>query len=299
MPSPEPVRLWRVWIEAARPRTLPAAIIPVMAGTALAWAHRQADFLSADICLTFALLVQIGTNFANDYYDFVKGADTPQRLGPRRAVAAGLISPAKMRAAMLLVFGTAFLIGLLLVRQRGWELLPIGVASILCGLAYTGGPWPLGYNGLGDVFVFIFFGLVAVGTTFYVQTGWVARETMTVGAAIGLLAANILVANNYRDADTDARAGKRTLVVRFGRRFAIWQYALSALVALLASPALMFAGYRWPVLLPLGLTPWAVKLTRALAASQTPKEQIALLGATAKFLAAFGLLLSAGIVLGS
>ncbi|MBI3885332.1 MAG: 1,4-dihydroxy-2-naphthoate polyprenyltransferase [Opitutae bacterium] len=299
MAAPAPTRPGKVWTEAARPRTLPAAVIPVLAGTALAWAHRQADFGAAGICLAFAVLVQIGTNFANDYFDFVKGADPPQRVGPRRAVAAGLIAPAAMRGAALLVFAAAFLVGLLLVRQRGWELLPVGVASIVCGLAYTGGPWPLGYNGLGDVFVFLFFGLVAVGATFYVQTGWVAREAGTVGAAIGLLAANILVVNNYRDADTDARAGKRTLVVRFGRRFAIWQYALSALVALLATPALLLSGYRWPVLLPLVLTPWAFKLTHALAASQQPQEQIALLGATAKFLAAYGLLLSAGIVLGS
>ena len=289
---------WRLWMEAARPRTLPAAVIPVLAGTALAGALGHAAYGSASICLGVSLLVQIGTNYANDYYDFVQGADTAQRVGPRRAVAAGLISPARMRSAMLLVFGAAFLVGLLLVRVRGWELLPIGVASILCGVAYTGGPWPLGYNGLGDVFVFLFFGLVAVSTTFYVQAGYVAPEAISVGAAIGLLAANILVANNYRDADTDARAGKRTLVVRFGKRFAVWQYALSALVALHVSPALMLIGWHWPVLLPLLLAPWAVRLTHGLAKSQTPQEQIALLGATAKFLAAFGVLLSAGLVLG-
>ncbi len=289
---------WRRWVEAARPRTLPAAVIPVLAGTALAAAHGHAAFAAATICLIFALLVQIGTNYANDYYDFVQGADTAARVGPRRAVAAGLISPARMRSAMLLVFGAAFLVGLLLVRVRGWELLPIGVASILCGVAYTGGPWPLGYNGLGDVFVFLFFGLVAVATTFYVQAGYVAPSALSVGAAIGLLAANILVANNYRDAETDAKAGKKTLVVRFGRKFAVWQYALSALVALLVSPALMLSGWHWPVLLPLLLAPWAVRLTHGLARSQTPPEQIALLGATAKFLAAFGVLLSAGILLG-
>ena len=289
---------WRLWVEAARPRTLPAAVIPVLAGTALAVAHGHAVFAAAIICLIFALLVQIGTNYANDYYDFVQGADTAQRVGPRRAVAAGLISPARMRSAMWLVFGAAFLVGLLLVRVRGWELLPIGVASILCGVAYTGGPWPLGYNGLGDVFVFLFFGLVAVATTFYVQAGYVAPSAVSVGAAIGLLAANILVANNYRDAETDAKAGKKTLVVRFGRKFAVWQYALSALVALLVSPALMLIGWHWPVLLPLLLAPWAVRLTHGLAKSQTPPDQIALLGATAKFLAAFGVLLSAGIVLG-
>lgn len=280
-------------------RTLPAAVIPVMTGTALAAAHGHANYAKAGICLGFALLVQIGTNYANDYYDFIKGADTATRVGPRRAVAAGLVAPETMRRAMGLVLAAAFLVGLLLVREGGWLLLPIGLVSILCGLAYTGGPWPLGYNGLGDLFVFIFFGLVAVDATFYVQTGFVTSEVTSCAAAIGLLAANILVANNYRDAETDAAAGKKTLVVRFGRRFALWQYALSATVALLCPPALLLHGYRWPVLLPLLLSPWAVGLTRRLAASREPAEQIALLGATAKFLAAFGVLLCAGVVWGA
>ena len=289
---------WRRWVEAARPRTLPAAVIPVLVGTALAAAHQAAQPAKAVICLLFGLLVQIGTNYANDYYDFVKGADTPQRVGPRRAVAAGLISPAAMRRAMGLVFGAAFFLGLLLVREGGWFLLPIGIVSILCGLAYTGGPFPLGYHGLGDVFVFLFFGLVAVDTTFYVQAGQVLPDATSCAAAIGLLAANILVANNYRDAETDAAAGKRTLVVRFGRKFAVWQYALSATAALLCPPALWLQGYRWPVLLPVLLAPWAIVLTRRLAQSREPAEQIRLLGATAQFLAAFGVLLSAGVVLG-
>jgi 1,4-dihydroxy-2-naphthoate octaprenyltransferase len=289
---------WRHWAEAARPKTLPAAVIPVLVGTALATAHRTADYGKAAICLLFALLVQIGTNFANDYFDFVKGADTPARVGPRRAVAAGLIAPRTMLGATWLVLGIAFLVGLLLVREGGWGLLPIGIVSILCAIAYTGGPFPLGYNGLGDVFVFVFFGLVAVGTTFYVQAGGLAPDATSCAAAIGLLAANILVANNYRDAETDARAGKKTLVVRFGRKFAVWQYALSHIVALLCPAALIIYGYHWPVLLPLLLTPWAVGLTRRLALSREPAEQIALLGSTAKYLAAFGGLLSAGLVLG-
>ena len=289
---------WRTWTEAARPRTLPAAVIPVMVGTALALAHGSASFPKAAICLLFALLVQIGTNFANDYFDFVQGADTPARVGPRRAVAAGLIAPRTMLAATWLVLGTAFVVGLLLVREGGWILLPIGIVSIACAIAYTGGPFPLGYNGLGDLFVFIFFGLVAVDTTFYVQTGQVTADVTSCAAAVGLLASNILVANNYRDAETDARAGKKTLVVRFGREFAIWQYALSATVALLCPPALLLTGYRWPVLLPVLLTPWAVWLTLRLAASREPAEQITLLGETAKFLAAFGVLLSAGVVWG-
>jgi 1,4-dihydroxy-2-naphthoate octaprenyltransferase len=290
---------WRHWAEAARPKTLPAAVIPVLVGTALAAAHRTADLGKAGICLLFALLLQIGTNFANDYFDFVQGADTPARVGPRRAVAAGLIAPRTMLAATWLVLGIAFLVGLLLVREGGWVLLPIGIVSIVCAIAYTGGPFPLGYHGLGDVFVFIFFGLVAVDTTFYVQAGGLAPDVTSCAAAIGLLAANILVANNYRDVETDARAGKRTLVVRFGRKFAVWQYALSHLVAVLCPPALLaFTHYRWPVLLPLVLVPWAFQLTHRLAASCEPAEQIALLGSTAKYLAVFGVLLSAGVWFG-
>ncbi|HKB57038.1 MAG TPA: 1,4-dihydroxy-2-naphthoate polyprenyltransferase [Lacunisphaera sp.] len=289
---------WRIWTEAARPRTLPAAVIPVMVGTALAVAHAGASYPKAAICLLFALLVQVGTNFANDYFDFVQGADTPARVGPRRAVAAGLIAPRTMLAATWLVLGAAFVVGLLLVREGGWILLPIGIASITCAIAYTGGPFPLGYHGLGDLFVFIFFGLVAVDTTFYVQTGQVTADVTSCAAAVGLLASNILVANNYRDAETDARAGKRTLVVRFGKKFAVWQYALANLVALLCPPALLLTGYRWPVLLPLVLAPWAAGLTRRLAVSREPAGQIALLGDTAKFLAAFGVLLSVGVVWG-
>lgn len=289
----------RHWLEASRPKTLPAAIIPVMVGTALAFAHGGADLGKAVICLLFSLLVQIGTNFANDYFDFVQGADTAARVGPRRAVAAGLIAPGAMLTATWLVLGMAFAVGLLLVREGGWVLLPVGVVSILCAIAYTGGPFPLGYNGLGDVFVFIFFGLVAVGATFYVQAGAVTPDVVSCAAAVGLLAANILVANNYRDVETDAQAGKKTLVVRFGRRFAVWQYALSNLVALLCPPALLLAGgYRWPVLLPLVLAPLALMLTRRLASSREAAEQIALLGRTALFLAMFGVLLSVGVVWG-
>ncbi|MDI1335720.1 MAG: 1,4-dihydroxy-2-naphthoate polyprenyltransferase [Lacunisphaera sp.] len=289
---------WRHWVEAARLRTLAAAVIPVMVGTALAAAHRGARYADAAICLAFALLVQIGTNFANDYYDFVKGADTAARVGPRRAVAAGLIAAPAMRRAMALVLAAAFLVGLLLLRSGGWILLPVGIVSILCGLAYTGGPWPLGYNGLGDLFVFIFFGLVAVDTTFYVQVGYVTSDVTSCAAAIGLLASNILVPNNYRDAETDAAAGKKTLVVRFGKKFAVWQYGLSATVALLCPLALRLYGYGWAVLLPLVLAPGGFALTRRLAASREPAEQIALLGDTAKFLAAFGVLLSAGVWFG-
>jgi len=289
----------KVWLEAARPKTLPAAVVPVMVGTALAATHHSPDYPRAAICLAFALLVQIGTNFANDYFDFVQGADTAARVGPRRAVAAGLVTPRQMLVATWLILGVAFAVGLLLVHEVGWALLPIGIISIICAIAYTGGPFPLGYNGLGDLFVFVFFGLVAVCATFYVQVGSVTSDAIACATAIGVLAANILVANNYRDIETDAVAGKKTLVVRFGRKFALWQYGLSNLGALLAPLLLMVCfHYRWPVLLPLLLAPLALSLTRCLAGSQSSSERIALLGATARLLAAYGVLLSLGLVLG-
>ena len=161
----------RVWFSAIRVRTLPAAVAPVLVGSALAARDHAFQPMVAGLCLGFALLIQIGTNFANDYFDFRKGADGPTRLGPRRVVAAGRVAPAVMRRAMLGVFAAAFLLGLGLLPWGGPPLLAIGVASVVCGLAYTGGPWPLGYHGLGDLFVFLFFGLVAVVTTHAVQAG--------------------------------------------------------------------------------------------------------------------------------
>ena len=173
-----------VWINAARPRTLPAAIAPVLLASALAWRDGLLKPAAALGCLVFAVLIQIGTNFANDYYDFMRGADTAERVGPQRAVASGLIAPATMKHAMIGVFTAAFLAGLMLLGYGGWPLLVIGVASIVCGIVYTGGPYPLGYNGLGDLFVFIFFGLVAVGATYFVQTGLVTGEALVIGVGV-------------------------------------------------------------------------------------------------------------------
>lgn len=286
----------QIWLEAARPRTLPAAVAPVLVGSALAWHDGQFSAAAAALCLAFALLVQIGTNFANDYYDFVRGADTAARVGPRRAVAAGLVAPATMKRAMSATFAAAFLAGLGLLAWGGPWLLVIGVASIVAGLAYTGGPWPLAYLGLGDVFVFVFFGLVAVGGTYFVQTARVTLDAVLAGVPIGLLAANILVVNNYRDAETDAAAGKRTLVVRFGRAAARAQFAASGAVALAVPLVFLARGHRAGVLLPLVLAPVAWMHARRLHAAGTPAELIALLGATGKLLAAYALLLAAGFV---
>ncbi|MBC7367494.1 MAG: 1,4-dihydroxy-2-naphthoate polyprenyltransferase [Undibacterium sp.] len=287
--------VWETWIGATRPRTLPAAVAPVLVGTALAAHDGRLDLGAAGLCLLFALLIQIGTNFANDYYDFVQGADTAARVGPRRAVAAGLVRPEVMRRAMIGVFAVAFAAGLGLIAWGGPWLIVIGVASIVCGVAYTGGPWPLGYNGLGDGFVFLFFGLVAVGATYFVQAGRLTADALLAAVPVGLLAANILVVNNYRDVETDAMAGKRTLVVRFGRGAARAQFGASLVVAL-AMPGVFWArGFSAWCLLPLLLVPIAWRHGRRLRASKTPDELIALLGDTGKLLAGYAVLLSVGL----
>ena len=224
--SAEAVPLRRVWLAAARPRTLPAAVAPVLVGSALAFHDGRFRPGTATLCLAFAVLVQIGANFANDYYDFVQGADTCRAArGPKRAVASGWVKPAAMRAAMLAVFAAAILAGAGLILRGGPWMAAVGFASVLSAIAYTGGPFPLGYHGLGDLFVFVFFGLVAVTVTYFVQAGRVSREAVLAAVPVGLLTANILVVNNYRDMETDAAAGKRTLVVKFGRGFARGQYA--------------------------------------------------------------------------
>jgi 1,4-dihydroxy-2-naphthoate octaprenyltransferase len=290
-----------IWISATRPRTLPAAIAPVLVGSALAWREGRFNEPAALACLGFALLVQIGANFANDYYDFIKGADTAERVGPRRAVASGLVAPAVMRVAMWLVFALAFAVGLTLLRYGGWPLLVVGVVSIASGLAYTGGPFPLGYHGLGDVFVFIFFGLVAVGVTFFVQAGRMSAEALLAGAAVGVLAANILLVNNYRDAETDAKAGKRTLVVRFGKSFARAQFAVAHGVALAVMLELVERLAFRPILaVPAGLLAAALAAwqMRRLSRAQTPAELIALLGVAGRYVALYALLLAACLVLG-
>jgi len=289
---------WKIWLSAMRPRTLPAAIAPVLVGSGLAWRDHCFDARAAGLCLGFGLLIQIGTNFANDYYDFVKGADTAARVGPRRAVAAGWVAPATMKRAMWLVFAAAFACGLGLIAWGGPWLLVVGVASVLCGVAYTGGPWPLGYLGLGDLFVFIFFGLVAVDATYFVQAGRVSTDAVLAAIPIGLLTANILVVNNYRDADTDAAAGKRTLVVRFGRGFARGQFNASLAVACVVVPAVLAVrDHSLLRLLPLVLAPLAWSHARRLRERGEPAEQIRLLGDTGKLVALYAVLLTAGLVL--
>lgn len=288
---------WRTWLAAARPRTLPAAVSPVVVGSAVAAHDHRFDPAAAGLCLAFALLVQIGTNFANDYYDFVKGADNASRVGPRRAVASGLVAPGTMRAAMACVFAAAFAAGLGLIHWGGPWMLAIGILSIACGIAYTAGPFPLAYLGLGDAFVFLFFGLVAVATTYFVQAGRVTWQAVLAGVPVGLLVTNILLVNNYRDADTDAAARKRTLVVRLGRRFARAQFTASLALALAVPFAFWAAGYRPWCLLPLLAAPLARSHARRLREGASAPELVALLGDTGRLVAVYAALFAAGVLL--
>ena len=222
---------WKLWWMAARPKTLWASIAPVMMGTAMAYADGHFHPPAALAALMGALLIQMGTNLANDYYDYLKGADQEKRLGPLRVTQAGLIAPASMKRAFIFTFSLAFLVGVYLIWRGGWPILIVGLLSILFGILYTGGPFPLGYNGLGDIFVLIFFGPVAVAGTYYVQALALRPEVPIAGLAPGLLSTALLTVNNLRDIDTDRLAGKRTLAVRFGKHFAQWEYVFCILVA--------------------------------------------------------------------
>ena len=209
-----------VWIMASRPKTLWAAIAPVIIGTAMAYGEQQGHLLSAILATLAAVFIQIGTNFANDYFDYFKGADEEDRLGPTRVTQAGLVKPETMKRATILVFSLAVLAGSYLMWRGGWPIITIGVLSILFGILYTAGPYPLGYNGLGDIFVLIFFGVVAVGGTYYVQTLEIDYLVILAGLSPGLFSMAILTVNNLRDVKSDFKAGKLTLAVRFGENFA-------------------------------------------------------------------------------
>jgi 1,4-dihydroxy-2-naphthoate polyprenyltransferase len=289
----------RVWALAARPKTLTAAVAPVLAGTGLAAHHGVVAWLPASAALVGAILIQIGTNLANDYYDFVRGGDTEERVGPVRVTQAGLLAPETVKRGMLVVLGTAMLVGVYLVSVGGWPIVWIGLASLAAAVAYTGGPYPLAYHGLGDVFVFVFFGLIAVGGTYYVQGLSWPPDALLAGAGLGALSTAILVANNLRDIDTDAKAGKRTLAVRLGRTGTKAQYTLMLAIAA-AVPPLGVVTLDWPLaaLVPLLVMPLAVGPLRTVLKASTPAELIVALGGTARLVALYGLLLALGLGLG-
>lgn len=289
----------KIWIAAARPRTLPAALAPVLMGAAIAWREGSFHALAATAALVGALLLQIGTNFANDYFDFVKGADTEERLGPTRATAAGLVAPATMRRAMWVTFAAALAVGIYLVARGGWPIVLIGLASIACGVLYTGGPKPLGYAGLGDVLVLIFFGPVAVAGTHYVQALQWSGAAVVAGLGPGMLATALLAVNNLRDAETDRGAGKRTLAVRFGTSFAKAEYAATLGVAAGVPVGLWAtgAGPLWCVaasLVCLTAMPALREVVRAVPGDRL----LSALATTGRTLALYGLVFAAGWVVG-
>ena len=287
----------RTWIMASRPRTLTAAIVPVVVGTAVAVRDRVFNPWVALAALFSAVMIQIGTNLANDLFDFKKGADTHTRLGPTRVTSARLLTPREVEIGMWVVFGLAAASGLYVIYVGGWPMLVIGVASILAGVAYTAGPFPLGYNGLGDLAVFIFFGLVAVLGTYYAQARAVTLGVLLAAVPVGALATAILVVNNVRDADTDRAAGKRTLAVLLGRGAARAEYAVLLTLAYAAPLALwLLRGASVWALLPLLTLPVAVRLARVVITTEGPALNRALAG-TAQLLALYGVLFALGIAL--
>ncbi|MEZ4369204.1 MAG: 1,4-dihydroxy-2-naphthoate polyprenyltransferase [Polyangiaceae bacterium] len=313
------------WVLACRPATLSASSVPVLVGTACAFLAGGFKLGPALAALVGAGLLQIGSNFANDVFDYEKGADTEERLGPTRAVQAGLVSPAGMKRGMWLVFALALVVGIYLTWVAGPVIIVIGLCSIAAAIAYTGGPYPLGYHGLGDVFVMLFFGFVAVLGTIYVQLHALTRLGWLASIPVGALATAILVVNNVRDCDTDREAGKRTLAVRFGKRAGIAEYILLYAVSYLVPPLLWLgAGFANPgvsaegaaqaalkpwVMLPWLALPLAIKNVgamlrdlrpQALGAGTAKQRGVVLnetLVRTAKHLAIFGLLFAIGLTL--
>jgi 1,4-dihydroxy-2-naphthoate octaprenyltransferase len=283
---------------ASRIPTLPAAVVPVLVGSATALADGAFRPIAFVAALLASLLIQIGTNLANDYFDHQKGADTPDRLGPVRVTQSGLIPPATVRNAMLLCFALAAACGAYLVAVGGWPILVIGLLSIAAGILYTGGPFPLGYNGLGDIFTFIFFGVVAVVGTDYLHTEQFRAVAFLASLPVAMLVTAIIVVNNLRDAPTDRRAGKRTLAVIFGERFARTEYALLVIGAYLLLPVVWMWGGASPFTLIAWLSaPLAMPLLDAVAKDRGKALNASLRG-TARLHMLFGALMALGLLLG-
>jgi 1,4-dihydroxy-2-naphthoate octaprenyltransferase len=289
----------RIWLMAARPRTLPAAVAPVLVGTALAATEDTFHVLVFVAAMVGALFIQVGTNLSNDYSDARRGADAEDRLGPVRVTAGGLVPPRQVLIATYVAFGIAVLAGIYLIAVAGWQLLVIGVASILAGVLYTGGPRPYGYEGLGELFVFLFFGIVAVAGSYFAQVQKVEWEAFALAVPVGLLASAILVVNNVRDLETDRRAGKRTLAVRLGRTRTRGLYGAMVYVAFLSVPVIWLAGSDaigpWVMLSWLAL-PLAVPIVRIVRNRTDGPSLNGALARTGRLQLAFCVLLSAGLL---
>jgi 1,4-dihydroxy-2-naphthoate octaprenyltransferase len=285
------------WILAARPRTLGAAVVPVLAGTALAFAARSLDPLTTILILACAVLIQIATNYFNDAIDHAKGADSAARIGPTRVTSAGLLGPRAVMRGGAVCLAMAVLLSVPLVLRGGWPIVVIGLFSLFFAYAYTGGPFPLAYLGLGEIFVVLFFGIIAVAGTFYLNTLAWSWESVLAGLQIGLHASVLLAVNNLRDIESDHAAGKRTLAARFGLTFARRENAALVMAPFVLGIAWLPLGYLWAFLLPLMTLPLAWWLARACLAAAPDRSVNRLLAQAAALHTAFGLLLALGFVL--
>lgn len=285
------------WVMAARPRTLGAAFVPVAAGVALATAAGSFDATASLLTLACALLIQVATNFFNDAIDHAKGADTPARLGPTRVTLAGLLPSSRVMTAAVLCLLLAAAAAIPLVLRGGMPILIIGMASLLCAWLYTGGPYPLAYLGLGEIFVIIFFGLLAVAGTYFLNTLEFSAASLLAGLQIGLHSSVILAVNNLRDLETDRAANKHTLAARFGLTFARRENAAFILAPFILGMAWLPLGFPWAFLLPFATLPLAWWLARACLAANPDRTVNQLLAQAAKLHVAFGLLLALGFLL--
>lgn len=287
-----------VWVRAARPQTLAAAFAPVMVGASIAYKNHLLNPVTTTVALICAFLIQIGTNFANDYFDYVNGADTEERIGFERATAQGLITASQMKRAAIVTMAFAFFLGLYLVWHAGWVILVLGVLSIVFGFLYTGGPYPLGYNGLGDLFVLIFFGFAAVMGTYYVNALDWSIASFWASFAVGALAVNILVVNNLRDIEQDRLSGKNTLGVLLGENALRYEYLFMLLLAFAIPPHFYFQlDYGYIVLLPFISIPSAMRLLQDIWKMEDKRNLNRTLEKTAQFMVLFTILFSIGIIL--
>ncbi|MEG2614450.1 MAG: 1,4-dihydroxy-2-naphthoate polyprenyltransferase [Alistipes sp.] len=287
----------RAWMLAARPKTLTGAAVPVMIGCALALSDDGFSPLPAVLCLLFAFLMQVDANLINDLFDHLKGSDGEDRLGPERACAQGWITPLAMRRGIALCTAVAATVGCGLLASGGWAMLPVGMGCLLFAFLYTAGPYPLAYHGWGDLLVLVFFGFVPVGCTYYVQCGTWNWRVAAASAACGLVIDTLLMVNNFRDREQDARSGKRTLVVRFGAVVGQRLYLGLGVAAVGCSALLLFGGEVWAALLPLAYLPFHVHTWRRMVQIARGRELNAILGATSRNILLFGALLSLGLLL--
>ena len=285
-------RTIKIWIECARLRTLPVSVAGVIMASGIAVLYHRFEWLPALLCFAFAVLAQVVSNFANEYYDFRRGTDKKGRVGPRRGVTEGDITPGLLLRVTIGTLAVACAVGCCLIPFGGWWLIPVGILIAIFAFAYSAGPYPLSYHGLGDVAVLVFFGLVPVNLTFYLQAGYFAPLAILASVTIGLMGVNVLLVNNYRDVDDDREAHKRTTVVIFGRKVASAAYLINGYVGISLLAPLWFAAPLWVLAVPalylvLHTVTWN-RLTHSDGAALNP-----LLGATARNMLIFAVLLTA------